>query len=84
MTRRSAYAEVHGTLDEALRGYMKPTRELASARLLRLQSPDVTRRDASDTVPTHGNGGGAAIDARSASVGATRRHSRPTVGRLDA
>jgi hypothetical protein len=65
MTRRSAYAEVHGTLDEALRGYMKPTRELASARLLRLQSPDVTRRDASDTVPTHGNNRGACLDARS-------------------
>jgi hypothetical protein len=55
--RRSAYAEVHGTVADALRGYAHPVGEVESA--------NVTRRTSSDTVPTHGNNRGACIDARS-------------------
>ena len=57
------FRERYGSVADAYRGFSRA--EVARMRRQRLQSPDVTRRDASDTVPTHGNNRGACLDARS-------------------
>lgn len=71
----STYGEVHGTVDDALRGYMRPVGEVKSA--------NVTRRTSSDTVLTHGNAGRASLDAGSRDERLASRDSRPTLGGVD-